>query len=604
SGGQFRPEWVVSLRRIGVVTFIRISTQAARFDIFEFTREESLFGDGNEALLPQLARAINWFKQKSEIIQAIRNSGDLRKLLTISEWITAQGLRQQLIGQAGEADIWEVMGKQSWIPEIQSLLLKVSQYPELMSKIEESLIYYEVHVTEARKDDEYKAVAYRIRLLIAYFKSDEAQLDREPLPARSAPVYHRDLTDADYKEFYRGLIRIKTQPESAYEIFNRLFIRHPQYPSLAVNRFLAATTLASVTNGSKQYAEALEEWRVAARKIEATVLESLEPEISILLLEVYLKLNYQAEMETHFHELDLPYQMLPDILNAWIESLIQSGRRAEAYHWLEIAKDYHQYGDYGDIQFIRDLEDKIKGTENIDELIIHYRRIFDSAPEKLIRILPERLNGKTEIGEFITQEFVYAGDKMLEKIKAIDVIRDENKYNDLMEALLESRILGYGWSIGGQKRGAFSGANGPQPGERDLPVITADGKLIVTGEALIYRATNNVVPHLSKVFNYYHQREIMLLIMYDTGEKGNDFLANWKSYQEDVLPQCNYPAGHEPSGKFQDVSGAYKVQNSAIKVGKTQLNSGGVIYHLFININYYLTASTPAAPTIILPTRT
>ncbi|MFS2190450.1 hypothetical protein ACCC92_27510, partial [Mucilaginibacter sp. Mucisp84] len=40
-GGQFRPEWVVSLRRIGVVTFIRIST--FRLQLSFSINEENIF---------------------------------------------------------------------------------------------------------------------------------------------------------------------------------------------------------------------------------------------------------------------------------------------------------------------------------------------------------------------------------------------------------------------------------------------------------------------------------------------------------------------------------------------------------------------------------
>lgn len=561
---------------------------AGRLDLFEFNKEESLFGGTTEALLPQLARAINWFSDKAPIIAAIQNSGDLHKLLTIGEWIASQGIKQKLLEQAGKTDVFELLEKQRWIPEIQSILLKISQYPELINKIEDSLLYFEETVADHSKQEEYKIVAYRVRLLLAYFNKDESQLKKEAVPVRQYQHHDGgDLSDREYKEFYLGLILLHKRPEEAYPIFNQLFSRYPNLPSIALNRLVAAYNIGDQNSDTDQYALALAEWMEAARAYESKALEKLEPNVSVILMNIYFRLNEYEKLDDLFNGLDLPYKLHPNILEVWVDGLVARERRAEAFYWIESGKRFHQFADVADIDFIRDLQVKVRGEDNVDELIVQYNRIFNSLPEKLIRILPEKLNGKRDMTEFISQEFVYAADKMLEKIKSIDVIDNEDKYNDLIEIIMESRVSGYGWKVSGQKRGGYSGANGPQAGERDLPIIGADDKILMNGEALVYRI-DKTVPHLNKMFNYYHQKERLLVLFYDTGKEGSDFQANWEHYKNKILPKCKFVKGHEPVGLFTDVSADYKVQNSAIKVGKTVLKSGGLIIHVFVNINYHL----------------
>ncbi|PTQ92008.1 hypothetical protein C8P68_1154 [Mucilaginibacter yixingensis] len=574
-----------------IVSFVRQYAKndpgSGHFDLFEFNHETSLYGYSDEALLPRLARAVNWFSNKEAIITAIKTSGDYHKLLTMLEWITSTGIRKKLLEEANGADVLTILDKQHWIPEIKNILLQLSHNQELLEKLEEALVFYEVKVADARNDVSNKMEAFRIRLLIAYFSADEKQLDGVTAPVVHPQVHSNNLSSSDYRSFYRGLIRLTDCPESAYTIFNDLFRRFPQYTSLAINRLCAAYKTAEKNDSTTGFADALAEWNEASGNFTEAQNQETQPNISILLLQIYLKLGFEEKFDWLFNQLELPYQLLPDILQLKVAFLVERGRRAEAFYWIEKGEVYHKFNDIAQIQFLEDLKLTVKGLDNIDELQYQYKRIFDAVPEKLIQVIPSRLNGQTSMPEFLIQEFVHAADKMLEKIRSINEIKNEDKYNDLLEIILESRIFNYGWTVSGQKRGAFSGAVGPQPGERDLPIIGADTKIMLVGEALIYRGANNAVPHLEKIFNYYHQRENLLIIYYDMSDAA-DFNDHWANYETDILAKCQLPTDYIIVSKFTDVSADFKVNASAIKVGKTIHQSGTVIYHLFSQINYYI----------------
>lgn len=572
-----------------VITYVKRCSvndpAVGKFDIFEFNHEESLFGSGNEALLPRLALAINWFSDKDAIIDAIKTSGDYHKLLTMLEWITSAGITSKLLEHAKGADVLAILDKQNWIPEVKSILLQLSHNSELLDKLEEALVYYEVEIADRRKDFDNKMEAFRIRLMIAYFNMDEQMLNKVKEPIPEVNVHTNDLTGNDYRSFYRGLIYLSEKPDGAYGIFNNLYNKFPQYPSLAINRLNAAYKLAEKNADIKGFADALGEWQDASSKFTAIQQEASQPNCSILQLQLFLKLGFDDSFDKMFNELAFPYQMLPDILTLKIEHLTEQGRGAEALYWIEKGEVYHKFDDVSQLQFLEDLKLKVKGLDNIDDLQYQYRRIFDAIPDKLVQVIPARINGKTSMPEFLVQEFVHATDKMLDKIRSIDSIKDENKYNDLLEVILESRIHHYGWSVSGQHRGGFSDKIGPQPGERDLPVFSSDNKILIIAEALIFRGSGTAIPHLNKIFNYYHQRENLLVIYYDLSKK-NVFDDHWSNYPTDILSKCQFPDGYELTGTYQDVSADFKVKGSAIKIGKTTHASGSVIYHMFIQVNY------------------
>lgn len=557
---------------------------SGKVDLFSTDREESLYSSADEALLPQLAIIINGSGNRQEIISALQKSCDLVKLLTICEFITSQGIRHTLLKEAKKADILPNLSH-LWVPEVQSILLKISKYPELIDMLEECLVYYEINVTDKKPMPNDVKIAYHIRMLLAYMKKDLTALEKEAIPQGVARD-SQELSLAEYKDFYRALILIVDDPKEAHDIFTELSAKYRKHSGLAVNRLTAAFNLAEKEGTTAGFATALEEWKESSAVYSEQELLSLEPELSIILLNLYHQLNQHEKLDTLFMQLDMPYKMLPGVLEVWIDNLLKRNRRAEAFYWADQAKQYHEFDGQDELPFLQQLNDKISGEEKIDELVVQYNRIFNSPAELLVKILPLRINGKTSLVEFSVQEFVLAADVMLDKIKSISAIKDEDKYNDLMEALLEGRINSYGWKVSGQKRGGYSGAKGPNPGERDLPVYGADNKIIINGEALIYRGMGTAIPHLNKLFDYTHQRGTLLVIFYDTGERGNDFEGNWQTYQDAILPACDFPDGYEPVGKFEDVTIEFKMVHSAIKIGKTRLKSGSVIYHIFIKINY------------------
>lgn len=579
-----------------VVTYLQQHSRdvpaEGRVDLFSYRKELRFNYTEKEALLPQLAQAINWFSDKERIIDVLLSTGDLVKLLTILDYIAVEGIRKKLLARIKITDLVDFLNNLHGVPEVQAILEKISHYPELLPQLEQAIQFWKDKVVETRDDRQYKQQLFVSQLLAAYFKKDTTALESVEQP----DTFQGSVSELNYwgmQQFYKGLLLIPREPEAAAHIFNELAQRYPSYSSIALNRLVARLQLGEQKNDTDIFRAAYEEWKEYANRHGHSVdFASIEPGISVSLMTILLHLGEYAAIDDTFKRLDLPAKMNYNILEIQVKSLTAQKKTAEALSLVGAGKSYHQFSGYTQIQELDDLEALISGEDNVDELAIHYQRIFKSTASRLIKILPANFNGKLQLHEFLVKEIVHAADKMLEKIRSIDKIDNEDKYNDIIEMLLDARLNILGWHVGAQARGGYSAGSGTsagtQPGERDLPIFDVNKKMLLLCEALIYRGQGNAAPHLQKVFNYYHQQEAFVMLFYDNGTIKKGFEGNWKEYLEEVLPNTTFSTGKEITGDIVDVTADYGCEASAIKVARSVHASNTVLYHVFINIHYKL----------------
>ncbi|MGE0931994.1 hypothetical protein [Peijinzhouia sedimentorum] len=565
-------------------------------DLFDNNKEWAFKNTEKEALLPQVARALNWFSKKEQIIEVIIKTQDIVKILTIAEWVTSEGVKQKLLEKIQQSDIKAFLEETRWIPEVQQTLLEISKYPQLIKEINEMVDFWEEKVS--KKNRKYEVQFYQTKILLAYFHDDEQELDNVEEPSKPAVHSVRELSYRDLKQFYRALIRLEKNPESSHTIFSQLSTQYPQYPVFALNKMAAKINIAKTSDDLKSYKEALEEWNVYAVHQKELDEEDLGSTFFVNKLYILLKLGEYDELDRVFNGLEKPYKMLPDMLEVKIERLVggEIKKIEEASLLLEEAENYHQFSGSENIGFIHDLTNKVNGIDNIEELHHQYNRIFNSTPTKLVRILPDKLNGRTDLTEFIVNEVARAASNMLNKINVLpDILKlkntsKENRFNDLVQLALEARISSWGWSVKDQTRKAFS-SGGSDLGEIDLDIRDCNQDSFITCEAFILRDTSRVKSHLKKLISHYtHERKALLTLVYFQG-KQSDFQKNWDAYHTDTLTTIQYPNGFElDTNQVVDVTKDFQREKSGIKIGKAHHKDGVVIYHIFVNINYKVNA--------------
>lgn len=565
------------------------SPEGESIDLLSYSEERQFNNSNSEALMPQLFRAINWFSDKEKIVNLIVDKGDLTKILELLENSTSEGTKKMLLEKIKNINIREFLEGFNWIPEIENILLKISYYPELIEQTQEAVIYWEEKVLQHRNELNYKELLFNTNLLLAYFKKDTSAINLIDIPEKENYYDSRKLPYSEYKRFYIALIYIRSDPEKAYNIFNSLLNKNPNYNSFALNRLVAKANWAEKEDNIDLYKEAYEEWKDYKDVIGNSFLDFKDKIESLSILDLLNKLGKPDEFENIFQNLELSLRMEPNILKLRIENLVTQKKLDEALILKETAYKYHQSSSEVQFEFFEEINSLISGIDNIDELKSSYHKIFSSIPSKLVRIIPDNVNDKKKLDEFIVNEIVIASNKMLEKIKSISEIKNEDKYNDILEIVLDSRLNHLGWHIGEQSRGGSSapkdGKESYQPGERDLPVMDKNKQIIQLCEAFIYRGITTAREHILKVLNYYHKRDSITIIVYDIGEiKGKSFEENWIKYYDDIT-KIQYPAGYEFE-KIEEVTNNYTSKHSAIRIANTIHLSGTIIHHIFINIKY------------------
>jgi hypothetical protein len=550
-----------------------------KVDLLNYRIEENSSG---EALLPQIANSINWFMNKGAIIDSLSRTNNIIKILTIAEFITSEGIKEDLVSKIEKVDLKSFLEGSWYIPEIQTSLIKITQYPRLMNQITEIVDFWEQNIS--KKGKEFQVLLYRTKLLIAYYHHDENELNGIKEPDKENFVSSREISHNNYREFFRALLTLKLNPSRAHKIFNDLVKQYSTFPVFAMNRMVAKMYMAKDSDDTTIYSEALEEWELY---------QTENPDIDLSVLgemhitnkfDILFKLGRYEQLDEEFLKLDFPKKMIQSIVETMINRFIMENKTIDASILLDIAEDYHKYS--GQIEFLKDLRNKLSGIDNTEELGIYYRRIYESQPSKLIRIFPPKLNGKVELIEFITKEFALASNKMLDRINSLSSIRTENKYNDLVALALEARLGLWGWSVNPQIRKAFS-ATGKDLGELDFDIQDSNNQSIVTCEAFILRDRVRVKSHLEKLIASYTSNRKGFIVLIYCLEPQTKFETEWKNYSEQIVPNLSFPTGFEiTDANVTDITKEFDYERSAIRIGKSIHGRDTPVFHILINIHY------------------
>jgi hypothetical protein len=586
-----------------VITYLKEDKKREYVDLFDSMLERAHNATENEMLLPQLGRAIRWFAKPTKITKVLADTNDLTRLLSLTDWITAEGVKKKLFEQVDKTKVKDFLEAQFLVINIELVLSKLIQYPELIEKAEEALIFWKENLLKGKPTDQNKMIAYQAELLLVYHKRDLKALDSVIKPKRSYQTVGRDWLD-DLKPFYKGCILFDDSPKEAYKVFDQLsrYAQGKPNSTIESNKFAAKISWAGKESKPELYKEALEEWlnfeNTLSSEDKTQLLNSMGDNIWANKLTVYLQQalsqsnegdaqSYHDQIKELYEGLDKAYQMRYKIAESWATSLVAQGLEQEATLFMNELVAYHQQKP----PFFNELMNKLDSRDNLTRLRKNYDEIFNLQPLNLIKVFPPKLNGQEELIRFLVKEIANAADKMLDKVLSIEEIRKENKYNDLVQMVLEARINPWGWDVKNETRGAFSGKNKKTKkqglGERDIAICDDNSRFLLVCEAFIYSTKKKAQSHISKVFDYYHQRSAFVILVYDMGTRGH-FNNKWKKYGEDIIPILSYPKGFGlKQKKIKDLTKEFGYNNSAIKVGKTLHGRDHTeIYHIMVNINY------------------
>jgi hypothetical protein len=569
-----------------------------RIDIFDELFENTYWsGNQKEELLPVIAFTINRFedRNKQKILDELIKTHQMTRTLKMLEYAISEKDRQFMVQVINSLNVSDYLDGLHSITDIQFVLQELANEKEFIDKAKEALTFWETRILKGKRSEkmDYKIVAFRIKLLLAYHKEDESEISKTEEPESQYHATGGGFNPHNEKTFYRALLLLKKEePGKAYDLFNELLTNERENkPTLALNRFASkvhwADSIDVIADKQILYSEAINEWNKFEKELSKDIsIEYIKEKLWFNKLHAYNMLNNDSEFDKIYYQLDKHIQLRSDFLELRVSNLMTRKMTIQAEELVAEAEKYHKLNTGNLPEFLQKIRTLTETKDTREFLQVQYNRIYSKSPEELIKIIPDNLNPHKTIEKFILSELVSATDMLLTYINSISSIDHEDKYSDLMVLSLNGRLRAFYWHIGNARGGySDSGSQKLNPGEIDFAIYSSQEKIAIC-EAMIIEGKNATITqkHSFKIFNYDHARNLFYMIVYYKGEQSK-FEHYWEDYKDQICTKIDFPKRYEVINDYiKDISTEFG--NDSVKIGKTTHKDGISLYHIFTNINY------------------
>ncbi|TWJ04958.1 hypothetical protein JN11_00682 [Mucilaginibacter frigoritolerans] len=543
-----------------------------------------------------LYQALNYFEPEPArilISQFFDGSQNLQKMLSAYNRISDKKIKGLL------ADAIKGIAPKDFIKsaftmfELESALIEIANSRNLFSLAGPFVKAIEDHLEKRKIKTLDKIIfLYRIKLLLALKNKQSDVIATLDVPKSQGYPGHPIADEQARKQFYLGLDQFYNlgDLDGAIRTFERLNSQNPQHVEYAVYLYQARTfrDLATGDRGNAQL-----EWEAfTAALTDKSALTQYSGIAQAMDLLYYIWTDKRIKFDQTLNILAPAYLYQDELILPVYNYLMDRGLVEAGFHYLGEAINYLQ--DNGTI-LSEDLKSAKLNAIN-DELIGKIRHALGELrnlpPEAIPRVIPQILNGKNLLNEFILAEIVESLKVMREKIKAVESIVHEDHFNDVFVATLRRRFPLLGWEITDQPRTGAS-ESGTDAGEADI-VVRAGGTDIALLEALKMNGGNypNLCKHIKKCIEYIRDLDFYYIIVYYHGNR-----SGYKSFQEtyrDDIAKIDFPtewAYHAKPG-FEDMTRKFASASNLYVASTKHGDSQRKIYHVLLD----LSKAAPVAP--------
>ena len=556
---------------------------AHNINILDQRFDRQYFRTIESELLPFIIEMGDVFENKSSLFSQLLKTGNVVQLLYLFSHSETEGIKISAINRIKEIDITKFTEEQYWLPEITYVTTELSKIPELQTEAKKALKNWQNRTSKRKVERETLKNIYEAQLMQAYYANDEYAINSIEEPESSFAI-HNEFKPSDHKRFFIGLIRYKDKPEDAYRIFDSLTKSYPKYATFALNRFGAKVNLALKNDDKEQFKESMKEWLIYEKTCPLSTLKTVEEKVNYNKLTVLLNLEDVDAFNELYEKLSIVRKFSPDMVELRVQMLVKCEFINEARTLVESALSFHSTLNIDAFKFLKDLESKISKSNSLEEIKKEIRDLNTTAKNSMSSIKP--LKYENDFGKQMANEIITASKRFLKNTKILNPNADEDDYSGFIKEILENKLSTFGFHIEDQSKGGSS-SSGKKAGERDLIICDDSGELTVI-EAFKHSTKTVVQKHLTKIFNYTHMRDVFFILAYDL-KPSDTFINRWKYYKSKILKELKYPTGYEiDKTTIWDATDDFNVNNSAIKICRSTHKSRTEIYHIMLNVNYFI----------------
>ncbi len=563
-----------------------------RIDILKL--EKSYSSETNKhGLLDLAVKAFNYSQDKTEGLETvISECDDIDRLLLISNTTTQDKTQKIVERKLAELSI-EDFTEGATFEQRKNTLIEAVNSPRFSSfagaLIERLESWLNTPAVQMIKNQNINFM-FEVKLLYLFKSGEITKLSELELPETQ---YRPDIDKYMVrKRFYLGLSQLyhDRNYSKASSTFSDLVLIEPDNFEYQYRLFDAKTKEAWKGKSQPDLINALIKWEAFVDREEGR----RELNNSYLKSHIELTLVYHFISNQQYYLIEDSIARIPDYLKYQDESLEllipfykETGRLLNLATFLNEAS--YLYGgkqsEYPPI--LRRSISEMYSTKNLPEFKQLFSVIREMGPEEIIKVIPDDLNGKRTLEDFLLKELLHAGTILIEKIKTINSINSENKFNDILQSILRMRLDVWNWEINEQPRMGTSYTDTTEKtkdlGSPDFAIRPAGGLNFAIVEPMVLNSsnTNKITEHVTKPAEYLDHGKLFYVIAYDIG-KSKSYNKRWESYKTKVLNIAYKDSIKLVNKEFDDFTDIYNLRN--IKIGRTYHNDGIIISHIFFKI--------------------
>lgn len=562
-------------------------TASFNTNIYHVSTIKLVFGALNKS---EDARLISFHKKLLE------DNHDLLFLLTIINLTESQSVVNVITEKINEIDVDQFIDSVVNVDQWKNAIIEAlhsSDHFELAIPIIPKIEAWLQKVSIPR--EEYSNFIFRTKLMLAFKQKNAQGIIQLERPKKEYVSLSPDYLE-EQRKYYLALHWGYNDNNyvKAESIFQELISNNPSDTDSRYNIFHLGTLQNIQSGNSLELYRLKSEWEQFVQNAEELAVENelklIQPNINYTLLFHYCHFKDYESVDRTLQSLDPILKYDGRIIEHVFQCYIDRQLPVNASSYLSEVESYYQRKNNQIVELVNTLRETINNSDLIVRLRTAFQEIYCRPYQDLPKLVPAKLNGKQNIQEFIFQEIIQASCILIEKIKSIDDIRLENKYNDLLLAIMKLRFAVWDWNISDQPRAGESESTGNDLGELDF-LISSAGNSIALIEALILTYANKSYTqnHIKKCFNYLRHSRLHYVIVYFKGTARN-FDSSWISYKTNV---CEIE--HEENRKliskdFHDTSD--ETDKNGIHTGITRHENGVNMYHIYLQITSNETSTT------------
>lgn len=544
------------------------------------------------SLTALLYRCLNLFPgqpRKLFMQQFFSQSLELGRMLAAINLLDSQELRDVVAERIAQVNLDDFIKSKFTITDLEETLIEAINSSTHWEQFAEPLLKrVQRHFADREYRNERQPLLFEIELLLLFKRKDGASLRTLAVPEAPAHSSQRKSALRRLKDYFVSLHLLYNEDnfDAAISLLENLFAHSPDNIRYAFQLYRARTLQATQPSFSASASRSLlqrahQGWETfigkltdAQKQTNASLLEAVDGNS----IHYLAQLGTDERFDQTVSHLSNNYLFSEELTPVIYANYQRRGLYELAYNYLDKATLYYFDNQVELPAAIDQLRSRAGDYRTIDRLKQLLGTLANQGADFIPKILPERLNGQRNIDEFILQELIQAARVMVGKIEGVRQITGENRYNDLLQAILEPRFAVWGWSLHDQARIGRSEA-GNDAGEADL-LIKSAGNTIALMEALNLRGSDYTETHILKC-KFYVNVSRYYIVVYHSGMKENLATA-WNKYRRDVL-NISYPADFaiDSVKGFEDISTGLG-SDDIMLAGKTHLGTTYTMFHLMI----------------------